>query len=129
MKHRLRLCSSVFICGLVVGVTGSAAVAAQTKAAAVPRAKAVELYTTNCQICHGPEGKGTPVVQGSAFAGRKWKHGTTPKEIEATITNGVPATLMLPFKGRLKPEEITALAALVRSFDKTLKPAGAGVKK
>jgi len=46
-----------------------------------------------------------------------------------TITNGVPATLMLPFKDKLKPEEITALAALVRSYDKTLKPAGAGVKK
>jgi cytochrome c oxidase cbb3-type subunit 3 len=103
--------------------------AAQTKGAAVPRAKAVELYTANCQVCHGPEGKGTPVVAGSAFLGRTWKHGTTPKEIQNTITNGVPATLMLPFKEKLKPEEITALAALVRSFDKTLKPAGAGVKK
>jgi hypothetical protein len=36
---------------------------------------------------------------------------------------------MLPFKEKLKPEEITALAALVRSFDKTLKPAGAGARK
>ena len=81
------------IFGLLSGV---GTVLAAQKPAAVQRAKAVELYTTNCQICHGPDGKGTPVVQGSAFVGRSWKHGTTPKEIETTITNGVPSTLMLP---------------------------------
>ena len=117
------------ICGLLLcGLAGSVA-AEQSKGAAVPRAKAVELYNANCAVCHGPDGKGTLVVQGSAFVGRAWKHGTTPKEIVTTITNGVPSTLMLPFKDKLKPEEITALAALVRSYDKTLKPAGAGVKK
>ena len=140
LKRRLHPCSSgfirglfirgLFICGLLIcGAVAGPAVAAQSKGAAVPRTKAVELYTANCAVCHGADGKGTPVVQGSAFVGRKWKHGTTPKEIETTITNGVPATLMLPFKEKLKPEEITALAALVRSYDKTLKPAGAGVKK
>ena len=139
LKHHPSPCLSVFICGLCIrglficglffcGVAGST-VAAQSKGAAVPRAKAVELYNANCAVCHGPDGKGTQVVQGSAFVGRAWKHGTTPKEIVTTITNGVPATLMLPFKEKLKPEEITALAALVRSYDKTLKPAGAGVKK
>jgi mono/diheme cytochrome c family protein len=121
------------LCVVVVlsAVVGSVPLAAQSKAPApaVPREKAVELYTVNCQLCHGPDGKGTPLVQGSAFAGRKWKHGTTPQAITATITNGVPSTQMLPFKGRLAPEEIAALASLVRSFDKTLKPAGAGVKK
>jgi len=117
------------VCMFVLVTGAGTLLVAQKKEAAVPRAKAVELYTANCQICHGPDGKGTPVVQGSAFVGRSWKHGTTPKEIETTITNGVPSTLMLPFKGRLQPEEITALAALVRSFDKTLKPAGAGAKK
>ena len=117
------------VCMFVLVTGAGTLLVAQKKEAAVPRAKAVELYTTNCQICHGPDGKGTPVVQGSAFVGRSWKHGTTPKEIETTITNGVPSTLMLPFKEKLKPEEITALAALVRSYDKTLKPAGAGVKK
>jgi len=130
LRHHPYPCLSVFICGLFFcGAAGSAVTAAQSKAAPVPRAKAVELYTANCAVCHGPEGKGTQVVQGSAFVGRAWKHGTTPKEITATITNGVPGTLMLPFKEKLKPEEITALAALVRSYDKTLKPAGAGAKK
>jgi mono/diheme cytochrome c family protein len=114
------VCMSLIVCG--------AAVAAQSKTPAVPRVKAIELYTANCQICHGADGKGTPLVQGSAFAGRKWKHGTTPQAIAATITNGVPGTQMLPFKGRLTPAEIAALASLVRSFDKALKPA-APVKK
>jgi mono/diheme cytochrome c family protein len=100
------------------------------KAATAPvsRAKAIELYTAHCQICHGPEGKGTTLMKDSAFVGRKWKHGTTPEQMQATISNGVPATMMLPFKGKLTPEEIVALAALVRSYDKKLKPP-APVKK
>src|SRR6185503_3345505 len=96
LKHHPSPCLSVFIRGLCIrglficglffcGVAGSA-VAAQSKGAAVPRAKAVELYNANCAVCHGPDGKGTQVVQGSAFVGRAWKHGTTPKEIQTTIT-------------------------------------------
>jgi hypothetical protein len=53
----------------------------------------------------------------------------TPQDIVATITNGAPGTAMLPFNGRLTPAEISALASLVRSFDTTLKPAGAGGTK
>jgi mono/diheme cytochrome c family protein len=95
------------------------------QAAPVPREKAVELYTTNCQVCHGPEGKGTPLMQGSAFLGRKWKHGTTQAAMVKTITNGVQGTMMLPFKDKLSAAEIAALASLVRSYDKKPKPAGA----
>jgi mono/diheme cytochrome c family protein len=94
---------------------------------AVPQERAQELYTANCQSCHGPAGKGSPIIKGSAFVKRTWKHGTREEDMVKTITDGVPGTMMLPFKERLKPEEIAALASLVRSFDKTLKPAG--VKK
>ncbi len=98
---------------------------AAAKGAAVPRAKALELFAANCAICHGPEGNGTPLSPDMAFRNRgTWKHGSRPQDVLATITNGVPATAMLPFKGRLTPAEISALAALVRSFDKTLKPSG-----
>ena len=95
------------------------------QAAPVPREKAVELYTANCQVCHGPSGAGTPLMKGSAFNGRKWKHGTTPAAIVKTIANGVQGTMMLPFKDKLTADEIAALASLVHSYDKKLKPAGA----
>ena len=108
----------------------SAAAAQAAKGAPVTRARATELFAANCQICHGPGGTGTPLMKDLAFTNRgKWKHGSRLPDIVATITNGVPATAMLPFKGRLAPAEINALASLVRSFDKTLKPAGTGGKR
>lgn len=103
-------------------------VAAVQKPAPITKAQAVVLFNTHCQICHGAEGTGSPLVPGSAFVGRKWKHGTTPQAIVKTITEGVPQTAMLPFKGRLTPEEMAALAALVRSYDKRLKPVPAKKK-
>jgi mono/diheme cytochrome c family protein len=116
------------LAAMLAGPVWLAAPAAQAPAkAGAPRisaARAAELFTTNCQVCHGPSGTGTPIIKGSAFAGRQWKHGTTPAAVANTIANGVPGTVMLPFKDRLQPDEITALAALVRSFDKHLKPAG-----
>lgn len=117
-----------FAIGIAIIMAGQAgAGAAQKPAAPVSKERAVELYTTNCQVCHGPNGTGSPLTQGSAFAGRKWKHGTRQADVVKTITNGVQGTMMLPFKDRLAPEEIAALAALVRSYDKALKPAS--VKK
>jgi mono/diheme cytochrome c family protein len=100
---------------------------APAQAPKVTPARAEELYTATCQICHGPRGTGSPLTQGSAFVGRKWKHGNRQADVVKTITNGVPGTMMLPFKDRLAPGEIAALAALVRSYDTSLKPSS--VKK
>lgn len=92
-------------------------VSAQAHGAAVPRAKALELFQSTCQPCHGPNGQGVPAFKDLAFVGRtKWKHGSTQAEVVKTITNGVPGTPMLPFNGRMTPAEISALASLVRSF-------------
>jgi mono/diheme cytochrome c family protein len=104
--------------------------AAQAKAAAVSRGKALDLFAANCAMCHGPDGAGIPAMKDLAFKERgKWKHGNRQADVVKTITNGVPATAMMPFKGRLTPAEINALASLVRSFDKTIKPAAAGAKR
>lgn len=104
---------------LVIGVALVAAAsvdtAAQTKA---PTTK--ELYGSNCQACHGPHGK-SPMPD-MAFVGREWKHGTKTSDMIKVITNGVPGTVMMPFKGRLTEQQINDLAKFVRSLDKTLKP-------
>lgn len=115
---------SVFIC-VYLWLCPSGA--AQGRAAAVPRVKALEIYTATCQPCHGPNGVAPEPLKQQSFAGRgTWKHGSRPQDVVKTITEGVPGTAMLPFKGRLAPEEIAALASLVRSFDKTLKPGAGG---
>jgi len=118
---------TIVLC-LTLALTGpvyAQATKSAAKAAPVTRAKALELFAANCSLCHGPEGAGTPLTAGMAFKNRgTWKHGSRQQDVVATITKGVPATPMLPFKGRLTPAEINALASLVRSFDKTLKPAG-----
>ena len=113
--------TSVAVWTLLLAGAIAAGVSAQEP---ISRDKAMEIYTGTCQACHGPEGKGSPLMKGSAFVGRKWKHGTTQAAMVKTITEGVQGTMMLPFKEKLKPEEIAGLAALVRSFDpKLTKPA------
>ncbi|MBA3949486.1 MAG: cytochrome c, partial [Acidobacteria bacterium] len=72
------------------------------------------------QACHGPDGK-SPMKE-MAFVGREWKHGTKTPDMIKVITNGVPGTVMMPFKGRLTEQQIKDLATYVRSLDKTLKP-------
>ncbi len=71
-------------------------------------------------MCHGANGK-APMPE-MAFVEREWKHGTSSAQMAKTIAEGVKGTPMMPFKGKLKPEQITALAKLVRSFDKRLEP-------
>lgn len=83
---------------------------------------AADLYKTHCQSCHAVNGDSP--LEPMNFADSAWKHGSTPAKVEAVIAKGVPGTAMLAFGGKLKPAEVRALAALVRSFDKTLKPAG-----
>lgn len=82
------------------------------------------LYRKLCEPCHGRDGKAPDPTMG--FVARTWKHGTTTAEITKTIRTGVPATAMLPFKGKLTEPEMAALAGYVRSLDPRLKPEKAG---
>src|SRR5687768_5056410 len=107
---------------LVSAVLWAAVVPARAFAADAP-AKAspatLEAYKTKCQACHMPEGQAP--LEPMNLADSKWTHGSTQKEIAKVISEGVPASAMLPFKAQLTPAEIAELAAYVRSFDKTLK--------
>ena len=73
-----------------------------------------DVYVSNCQMCHGPDG--VSPIKDMSFVGRQWKTKTTA-EAAKVITNGVPGTVMLPFENKLKKEQITALARYVRSLD------------
>lgn len=97
-----------------IGPWGS--LTAQDKAAKVD---ATALYKQRCAMCHGPNGDSK--LQGMSFADGEWKHGTSPKEVASVIRDGVAGTAMLPFKTKLKANEIDALAEYVRAFDPKLK--------
>jgi mono/diheme cytochrome c family protein len=92
--------------------------AAKTAAAGPVDAKAV--YEAKCQVCHMADGN-SQIMPNMSFADGIWKHGSTLKAVETTISNGAPGTAMVAFKEQLTPAEISALAKFVRKFDKKLK--------
>jgi mono/diheme cytochrome c family protein len=107
---------------LVMSLSATAAATTQdppAKPAAAGKIDAAEIYKTRCQVCHAADGNSP--MPNMSFADGVWRHGSTIKEVTNTITNGVPATAMMPFKTQLSPAEITAMARFVRKFDKKLK--------
>jgi mono/diheme cytochrome c family protein len=99
--------------GFCVMVLGTAAASAQAKV------DAAALYKQHCAICHAADGNSK--LPNASFADGVWVHGSSPKDVQASIATGVKGTVMLGFATKLKPEEIQALAAHVRAFDKKLK--------
>jgi mono/diheme cytochrome c family protein len=98
-------------------------------AAAVPQKArpTTEVYKTYCQACHMADGNS--VLEPMNFADGVWKHGNTPEKVAGVIANGVPGSAMLPFKAKLNPAEVRALAEYVRAFDPALKaPPKTGTK-
>ena len=117
----VRMRSIVLVAAIVASVSGYAAAGPPPPVQATKATEATKkLYASNCQACHGPDGK-SPMPE-MAFVGREWKHGTKTSDMIKVITNGVPGTVMMPFKGRLTEQQIRDLAAYVRSLDKKLKP-------
>lgn len=102
-----------------IGIRSEAKPAA-SESQAKPASEVSTLYRLHCQMCHGANGK-APIPE-MAFVDRKWKHGTSSAQMAKVITEGVTGTPMMPFKGKLKPEQILALAKHVRAFDPKLKP-------
>ena len=103
-----------------IGLRGAMPSSTQAATPATPATESARLYRLHCQMCHGANGK-APIPEMALFA-RKWKHGTSSAQMAKVITEGVKGTPMMPFKGKLKPEQILALAKHVRAFDPTLKP-------
>lgn len=117
----VRMKSTLLLVSAVLAVTGYAAAEPPPLTQATKATEATrKLYASNCQACHGPDGK-SPMKE-MTFVGRAWKHGTKTADMIEVITDGVPGTVMMPFKGRLTEAQIRDLARYVRSLDKTLKP-------
>lgn len=76
-------------------------------------------FATNCVACHLPDGGG---LIGPNLTDDRWIHGGTPIEVRNTINEGVLAKGMPAWGKVLKQDEVTALAAYVRSLQGT-KPA------
>lgn len=110
---------------LSLPLAAALALLAATPAAAadspVPSEATVELYKAKCQACHLPDGAAP--LETMNLADARWTHGSSPAAVAKVIAEGVPSTPMVAFKTQLTLAQIADLAAYVRSFDKTLKPA------
>jgi len=109
--------------GLALAAAALAAAPA-ARAQDTASAETLELYRAKCQSCHMADGNSP--LEPLNFADGKWRHGSKPEDLAKVIAEGVPGSAMLPFQSQLTKEQIEALAAHVRSFDKSLQ---AGKKK
>jgi mono/diheme cytochrome c family protein len=74
-------------------------------------ARGAAVYRASCSVayCHGPEGK---PGRAPGLAG----HGLTARAIVGIATTGIPNTSMPAFGGRLKAEDLEAVAAYIVSL-------------
>jgi len=80
-----------------------------------------QLYLRNCASCHGRNGQGGPgndlIPAAPSLLGDKWDHGSTDGQIFSNIKNGVaPDFNMVPFKDKLKDDEIWTIVNYIRSI-------------
>jgi len=78
-------------------------------------------YQRTCASCHATSGEGGPgndlIPAAPSLVDDQWDHGSTDGEIFDAIRNGVaPDFNMVPFKDRLKDEEIWNVVNYVRSI-------------
>ncbi|HTK94784.1 MAG TPA: cytochrome c [Terriglobales bacterium] len=87
----------------------------------VPKAQAddaADLYKSKCQMCHGPDGKGTPT--GIKMGAHDFHSADFQKmsdaDVIAEITNG--KNKMPAYKDKLTADQIKGLAAYIKALGK-----------
>lgn len=65
-------------------------------------------FTTYCVVCHGANAEGNI---GPNLTDKYWLHGSKPTMMITTVTEGVPAKGMTPWKGLLSPKQIQHVVA------------------
>ena len=96
--------------------------------AGAPDKKTERVWKANCASCHGAEGKGDTEkgqkLKVPDFSSAPWQKKFSDDDIKKTINEGVHETKdgvkkeMDAFKEKLKPEQIDALAAYIRTLAK-----------
>jgi cytochrome c oxidase cbb3-type subunit III len=71
-----------------------------------------------CAACHGPEGKGNPLLGAPNLTDKVWLHGWGEAAIVSMINSG-KSNIMPAFAERLNAEQIHVLAAYVLSLSQT----------
>jgi cytochrome c oxidase cbb3-type subunit 3 len=77
-------------------------------------ASALPLFAANCTGCHGASGEGTSIAPALNDPAVRQN---TDEELNRTITNGVPGTLMAGWNQALALEDINNLVGLIRYWD------------
>lgn len=72
-----------------------------------------KLYQINCAVCHAKDGGGGV---GPNLTDEYWLHGSDIAGVFTTISEGVPAKGMIPWKGNLSPKEIQDVSNFVLSL-------------
>lgn len=120
--HRSNRWTRALACALALA--GAAAAGCAQSAPASQQATAVDapqLFAQACARCHAADGSGglPMAVNGPRpidLRDAAWQRSRSDDEIVAAIRDGRGA--MPPFNGVLTPEQVTALARLVRRFGK-----------
>jgi len=73
-----------------------------------------QVFTQNCSTCHGEEGAGGGI--GPVLRENQWVQQASEDDLRQLIEQGRAGTPMPPFAGRLTDEQITAVIALLRSW-------------
>jgi mono/diheme cytochrome c family protein len=84
-----------------------------------PQPDGAAIFQQRCAMCHGPDAKGRPNVGTPNFTDPAILGALSNSQIVEIITNGRPGTKATPmpaWKGKLTPEQITAVAAYLRSI-------------
>jgi len=108
----------VFRQALAVGALAALAAVCAPAAPAAP-ADGAQLYAKTCAACHGKAGQPgeTFAKQGVRnFKDEAWQKSRTDADLEKTIREGKPGTLMVAFNDRFSAEEIKALVAYIRKL-------------
>ena len=111
------------LAGTAAGQGGNASVKNPVAASPESVAAGQQLYMRQCASCHGKNGQGGPgndlIPAAPGLVGDHWEHGSTDGALFANIRNGIaPDFNMVPFKDKLKDDEIWSVVNYIRSIAK-----------